>query len=171
MNNLKLIKNCKFQRGFTLIELLVVISIIGILATLVLANLNAARERGRDAQRKADLRTIQTDLRLYYNDTGGYPASNSSYQILGCGPKAGRTACAWGSSWTTSEGGVYANPLPKDPLDVSSQSKSKEGPDIGPSGSAANTYHYESSDSESYTLKACLENTSDQKGATDPSSH
>ena len=71
------------RKGFTLIELLVVISLIGVLTTLVLANLNAARERGRDAQRKADLRNIQTALRLFYNDQGGFPTSNNG-QILGC---------------------------------------------------------------------------------------
>ena len=61
------------SRGFTLIELLVVVSIIGILTTLVAANLNSARQRGRDAQRKSDMRNIQTALRIYYNDYNQYP--------------------------------------------------------------------------------------------------
>jgi len=61
--------------GFTLIELLVVVSIIGILTTLVMANLNSARERARDAQRKSDLHNIQTALRLYYNDNSQFPSS------------------------------------------------------------------------------------------------
>jgi prepilin-type N-terminal cleavage/methylation domain-containing protein len=42
MNNFK-------QKGFTLIELLVSIAIIGILATLVMANLSGLQARGRDA--------------------------------------------------------------------------------------------------------------------------
>jgi general secretion pathway protein G len=65
----------KTALGFTLIELLVVISIIGILATLVAANLNSARGRARDAERKSDLRNISTALRLYYNDKGSYPTA------------------------------------------------------------------------------------------------
>ena len=65
----------KLEKAFTLIELLVVISIIGILTTLVFANLNAARQRARDAQRKSDLRNISTALRLYYSDNARYPAS------------------------------------------------------------------------------------------------
>lgn len=91
------------KKGFTLIELLVVIALIGILSTMVLANLNSGRERSRDVQRKSDLRNIQTALRLYYNDAGGYPTSLPS----------------WGTEFSKS-GTVYMTVLPGDPL--SSQS-------------------------------------------------
>jgi len=37
-----------FKKAFTLIELLVVISIIAILATLLIANFNATRNRARE---------------------------------------------------------------------------------------------------------------------------
>jgi general secretion pathway protein G len=67
-------KACK---GFTLIELLVVISIIGVLAALILANFNAARERARDVQRKSDLDQIKKALRMYYNDFEQYPGPGS----------------------------------------------------------------------------------------------
>ena len=133
-------KACK---GFTLIELLVVIALIGVLSTLILANLNSARERSRDVQRKSDLRSVQTALRLYFNDMGGYPTNNSSLEILGCGA-AGVTACTWGQIWSKGTT-VYMNTLPSDPQ--SSQS-----------------YKYTQIDTDSYTLEACLENKSDDKG-------
>ncbi|MDP3965736.1 MAG: type II secretion system protein [bacterium] len=46
------------NRGFTLIELLVVIAIIGILSTVVLGAVNTARQKGRDARRLEDMKSI-----------------------------------------------------------------------------------------------------------------
>ncbi len=62
-----------YVKGFTLIELLVVISIIGLLASVVLTNVNAARGKARDARRLADLKQIQNAMALYYDDNGSYP--------------------------------------------------------------------------------------------------
>jgi type II secretion system protein G len=68
----------KRQSGFTLIELLVVIAIIGILASIVLASLNSARAKSRDARRLADADAIKKALTLYYNDNQAYPISDSA---------------------------------------------------------------------------------------------
>ncbi len=58
------------QKGFTLIELLVVIAIIGILSSIVLASLNSARTRGKDASAKGSLSSIRGSAELYYNGAG-----------------------------------------------------------------------------------------------------
>jgi prepilin-type N-terminal cleavage/methylation domain-containing protein len=66
------------SRGFTLIELLVVVAIIGILSSVVLASLNTARTKAKDAARMADVKSLKTAMELYYNDNNGYPTSNGS---------------------------------------------------------------------------------------------
>lgn len=58
----------KLNRGFTLIELLVVIAIIGILASVVLASLNTARDKGTDAAVKSNLNNMRAQAELYYDD-------------------------------------------------------------------------------------------------------
>jgi prepilin-type N-terminal cleavage/methylation domain-containing protein len=65
------------KRGFTLIELLVVIAIIGVLASVVLASLNSARRKSRDARRVADIKQIQLALELYFDSKGEYPDATS----------------------------------------------------------------------------------------------
>jgi len=64
--------------GFTLIELLVVIAIIGILASVVLASLNVARRKSRDARRLADIKQIQVALELYFDSNQEYPDTVAS---------------------------------------------------------------------------------------------
>lgn len=66
------------KKGFTLIELLVVIAIIGILSSVVLASLNSARLKSRDARRVSDLKQLQLALELYYDaNSSNYPATLS----------------------------------------------------------------------------------------------
>ena len=71
-----------YKRGFTLIELLVVIAIIGILASIVLASLDSARKKGRDARRIADIKQIQLALELAYDANGAYPATISTSTLV-----------------------------------------------------------------------------------------
>ncbi len=123
------------KNGFTLVELLVVVAIIGILSTLVIVNLGSVRLRARDAQRKSDLRQLQSALELYRADQGGYPVANASpYQINAC-------PASFTSGTTT-----YMKVVPCDP----------EGGSYYNNG---NYYYY--SDGTTYTLAACIENTND----------
>ena len=51
------------------------IAIIGVLATLVMANFAGVRSRARDAQRKADMKQIQLAFETYRADQGAYPTT------------------------------------------------------------------------------------------------
>ena len=69
--------------GFTLIELLVVVAIISLLTSVVLASVNAAKVKGRDARRLQDLREVRNALELYISNNNSYPApyANTFYWI------------------------------------------------------------------------------------------
>lgn len=66
-------------KGFTLIEVMVVITIVGLMASVVLAAMSTAREKARDAARVTAVKELQKALELYRNANGGlYPCSTAS---------------------------------------------------------------------------------------------
>lgn len=75
------------KKGFTLLELTVVVSLILALVGIGLNAYSGARKAGRDARRKADLKTIQNSLELYYATCGlSYPtpATGAKYTSIIC---------------------------------------------------------------------------------------
>ena len=132
----------KSIRGFTLIELLIVIAIIGVLATLLMVNFIGVRQRARDAQRKSDLRQIQSALEIYRSDNGSYPASS------GTGATSSLAAnCPTNSPVSLGNSDCSATYLQKIPVDPSS----------------SGNYYYSSSGGSTYTLGTCLENLGDSQ--------
>ncbi len=85
--------------GFTLVELLVVIAILAVLVSVTLAGFRSSQARGRDAERKSDLKQISSSLELYYSDYGEYPDT-----------------LPWGAEFTDGKT-VYFKIVPTDPLD------------------------------------------------------
>jgi type II secretion system protein G len=107
-----MLKKLVSKNGFTLVELLVVIAILGVLVSVTLVAFRSSQARGRDAQRKSDLKQISSALELYYSDYGEYPA-DSGGQIQGCNGNP----CTWGSGEFTDGRTVYFKAVPKDPSD------------------------------------------------------
>jgi prepilin-type N-terminal cleavage/methylation domain-containing protein/prepilin-type processing-associated H-X9-DG protein len=68
----------KPQSGFTLLELLMVLAIIGLLASLLLAGLAAAKARGRTATCKNNLRQMGHALAMYESDFGFLPGAGDA---------------------------------------------------------------------------------------------
>lgn len=90
----------KNSKAFTLVELLIVMSIIGVLASIGIGSFMTAQMRGRDTQRKSDLKQVSHALELYYSDHGKYPDSS---------------LVVWGSEFTDGKT-VYFKILPEDPV-------------------------------------------------------
>ncbi len=136
------IKNShKSNFGFTLIELLVVIVIIGALATLLLANFIGVRQRSRDAQRKGDLRQMQSAIELYKADQNVYPPINLPPNSTWL-----NTSGCPSSSSLTGGAVTYMAKIPCDPS--------------GASWYNSGNYFYSLS-GNTYILRACIENSSD----------
>ncbi|HXG59202.1 MAG TPA: type II secretion system protein [Thermoanaerobaculia bacterium] len=62
------------QSGFTLIELIVVVTIIGILASVAIANVKYAQRKAREAALKHDLFEMRKAIDDFYADNQRYPA-------------------------------------------------------------------------------------------------
>ncbi|MCA9363675.1 type II secretion system protein [Candidatus Kaiserbacteria bacterium] len=88
------------KRGFTLIELLVVIAIIGILASVVLASLNSARDKGEDAATKSNLNNIRAQAEIVYDDDSrSYAAVCSDTNVARAITEAGAACADTDAAW------------------------------------------------------------------------
>jgi len=102
------------RMGFTLIELLVVIAIIGVLSSVVLASLNSARQKGRDARRVSDIKQLQLALELYHDANAKYPNLLNATNIVNPGyiaaiPKDPTTDAEYEYAGLRSSGDVCAS--------------------------------------------------------------
>lgn len=131
------------KNGFTLIELLVVIATIALILAVAVPNFLGARQRARDAKKKAEFNQVKNALRLYYNDYNKYPLDNTpgpQYTVIkGCGA-AGNTACVAGGEFSAG-GTIYMRQLP--------------------SYSIGTMMYYQIDNGDNFCLKAILENLSD----------
>lgn len=143
-------------RGFTLIELLVVLAIIGLLSSIVLASLNTARAKARDAVRKSQVGEFEKALELYFLVNGHYPCGRSNCLSF-IVPLTSDPASNPGIELVS---GGFISSIPSDPIyppgtpNVSTSCNTKDGAG----------YCYCSDGTDSYVLTV---NTEDDKGGSD----
>ncbi len=116
-----------YTKGFTLIEILITIGIIGLLASVILGNLNTAREKGMISKATSELKNIRTAIALLEDDTGKWPngckvgvVSNPEIELdsaqagIKTRPSAGTIDTC---TWTDSEVANWNGPYIKTPVD------------------------------------------------------
>ena len=80
----KLRERSQSEKGFTLVELLVVMLILGLLAAIAIPAFFNQRDKARDADAKADVRTAQTAAESYATDNNGsYAGIDTETELSG----------------------------------------------------------------------------------------
>ncbi len=102
----------KKEKGFTLIEIMVVVLIIGLLATLVAVNVIPRKEEADKVKARADIKSLETALKLYYLDNHMYPTTEQGLKALTEKPTTGQIPCCWRDG-----GYIEGGHIPKDPWD------------------------------------------------------
>ena len=98
------------QAGFTLIELMVVIIILGVLAGLIIPRVMGRPDEARQAKAKIQIESIESALKLYKLDNGGYPTTEQGLHALVEAPTAGNLPKNWRQG-----GYLEKDKVPKDP--------------------------------------------------------
>lgn len=108
-----------------------VIAIVGILAAVVIASLNGAREKARNTKRESDMHQIYTALMMYHSEYGCLPTPTAN-MTSACGTATGTYAGAENGGWDLSningfipflETAGFISKVPVDPInDITSVS-------------------------------------------------
>jgi len=77
------------QAGFTLIELMVVIVILGVLAGMIIPRIMTSRRSQAGQKQKYKWKPMESALKLYKLDNGGYPTTEQGLKALVEAPTVG----------------------------------------------------------------------------------
>jgi len=139
----------KNQKGFTLVELLTVISIISVLTALLTVSFVSVSQRGRDGQRKSNVRQIQAALELFRADNDSYPPA-ASYTV----GTSTSVSVACNAAFTLNSI-TYMQKMPCDPKSGAKYFYLPTPTNCSPTTTPCS----------GYTLASCIDNTGDKEAA------
>jgi general secretion pathway protein G len=102
------VQQLKKQSGFSLVEILVVLVIIGLLVSIVAPNVLQRADEARVQKVKADIKNIETALKLYKLDNFNYPTTEQGLAALVEKPTMDPIPRNW-------KQGGYLEKVPEDP--------------------------------------------------------
>ena len=114
-------KSNLIARGFTLVEVMVVVIIITLMGAIVAPTVFSQLQKAEEKRVEADLRAIESALKLYRLDNFAYPTEAQGLSALVTEPN---TARAWR--------GPYLDSVPQDPwnTDYQYRNPSTQGQDF-----------------------------------------
>lgn len=115
-------------------------AILGVLISIIGSTFRNSQARGRDAQRKSDLKQVASALELYYSDYGKYPNASGGL-VVGCMSNP----CTWGSGEFTDGKTIYMKKMV-----------------IDPNSNYKYVYNIVDTQNQKYQLFAYMENTEDK---------
>ncbi|MBI2515972.1 MAG: type II secretion system major pseudopilin GspG [Opitutae bacterium] len=99
-------------RAFTLLEILIVVALVGLLAGLVVSNMDNIFGQSQAAMARLYVQdSLKTPLMRYRMDMGGYPSTAEGLASLVSAPNSGSGAGRWRGPYIETPGGR----LPVDP--------------------------------------------------------
>lgn len=96
------------QQGFTLLEIMIVIVILGVLASLVVPNLLANKDKADQQKAISDISALEQSLDMYRLDNSLYPNTDQGLDSLVSKPSSSPEPRAYRQ-------GGYIKRLPEDP--------------------------------------------------------
>jgi len=123
--------------GFTLVELLVVLAIIGLIAAIATPQVLRYLETVKIDTTKAQIKSFENALELYYLDTGQYPSSEEGLAALTTKPASARVwngpyiknAGSFQDAWSTPY--QYKSPAESKPFQVLSFGRDRKSGGTG----------------------------------------
>jgi len=97
------------RKGFTLIELLIVVLILGALAAIAIPKIATSTSTAKDNACKTNVDIMNSQIEMYYANTGAYPADYDAFFTNATYFPEGRPVCPFGTAYVVTSDRVVSH--------------------------------------------------------------